>query len=200
MSPSTPENGAPQSNDSTHIVLLRGINVGGKNKLPMKSLVAIFEVLGCRNVRTYIQSGNVIFEADDALAATVPEGVRAAIEEEFGYSIPVVQRTARELAEAIRQNPWIDDDETIDPKALHVAFLADEPSAEAVAGLDPERSPGDAYRVLGREIYLKCPNGLARTKLTNAYFDSCLGTVSTMRNWKTTNKLLELASPKDEPS
>jgi uncharacterized protein (DUF1697 family) len=200
MSSSPSPSSAPQSSAPTHIVLLRGINVGGKNKLPMKSLVTIFEALGCRNVRTYIQSGNVIFEADDTLAATLPEGVRAAIEEEFGYSIPVVQRTARELAEAVRQNPWVDDDEAIDPKALHVAFLAEEPSEEAIAGLDPERSPGDEYRVLGREIYLKCPKGLARTKLTNAYFDSRLGTVSTVRNWKTTNKLLELASPEDEPS
>ena len=183
--------------DTTHIVLLRGINVGGKNKLPMKSLVAIFETLGCANVRTYIQSGNVLFEADGELARDLPTKISAAIESEFGYSVPVVLRTARQLEAAIERSPHAhelaDADENFRKKALHVAFLADRPSDEAIAGLDPDRSPGDTFQVLDREIYLRCPNGLARTKLTNAYFDSRLGTTSTMRNWKTTCKLLELA-------
>lgn len=177
---------------STHIALLRGINLGNKNKLPMRDLVAIFEDCGARDVRTYIQSGNVVYRAAAKAAARMAERVTRAIRERHGLDVPVVQRTRDELVEAIRENPYAT--EAADPKAVHLAFLAERPSDAAVAALDPARSPPDTFVVRGREIYLHFPNGLGRSKLTNAYFDKTLGTVSTMRNWRTVLTLAELAS------
>ena len=174
----------------SQVALLRGINVGGKNKLPMAALVALFEELGCARVRTYIQSGNVLFEAPAALAKRLPALVTQRIEEDHGLRIPVQLRSAAEMGSALRVHPLagpgVGEDE------LHVMFLADRPAPARVRGLDPERSPGDRFLVRGREIFLRCPSGMARTKLTNAYFDAALGTVSTTRNWRTAQKLLEL--------
>jgi uncharacterized protein (DUF1697 family) len=174
-----------------HVALLRGINVGGKNKLPMKDLVAMFVEAGGADVRTYIQSGNVVFRASPKVAARVPGLVTAAIAERFGFRVPVVLRTADELHEATAHNPFLA--AGADPAALHVLFLADAPSAARAAALDPDRSPGDAFALRGRDVYLHCPHGLARTKLTNDYFDRKLATVSTGRNWNTVLRLLEMA-------
>jgi uncharacterized protein (DUF1697 family) len=171
-----------------HVALLRGINVGGRNPLPMKDLARLFERTGCENVRTYIQSGNVIFEGP-AQPRKVAEAVSAAIQKKFGYKIPVVLRTAPQLNEIIRGNPFL---WKTDAKWLHVYFLADLPSSQAIATLDAARSTPDVFHVAGREIYLHLPNGMARTKLTNAYFDSKLATVCTARNWATILKLSEM--------
>jgi uncharacterized protein (DUF1697 family) len=167
---------------------LRGINVGGKNKLAMKDLIALFEAAGCAQVTTYIASGNVIFEASARVARAVPAAVTAAIEARFGLAVPVVIRTAAELDAVVASNPFPDG---LD--ALFVMFLADRPAPARIAALDPARSPGDSFRVVGREIYLHLPNGAARTKLSNAYFDGKLATVSTGRNWRTTLTLRDLA-------
>jgi uncharacterized protein (DUF1697 family) len=105
--------------------------------------------------------------------------------------VPVVTRTADELREVSEQNPFLA--AGADAAALHVVFLADRPSPARAAALDPQRSPGDALALRGRDIYLHCPHGVARSKLTNDYFDSKLATVSTARNWKTVLRLLELA-------
>ena len=110
----------------------------------------------------------------------------------FGFQVPVVMRTSGELRKVACGNPFLR--AGADAKALHVAFLAAVPVSSKVDALDPDRSPPDEFAVRGREIYLHCPNGLARTKLTNAYFDSALATTSTLRNWRTVLKLLELAS------
>ncbi len=175
----------------TYIALLRGINVGGKNKLPMKVLAELFRDAGCEHVQTYIQSGNVVSQAMPALASRIPALIAKAISESFGYRVPVVTRTADELREIARDNPFLRSD--ADPKTLHVVFLMERPATDGVADLDPTRSTPDAFLVRGREIYLQCPGGMARTKLTNQYFDSRLGTTSTARNWRTVLKLLDLA-------
>jgi len=176
--------------DDVYVALLRGINVGGKNKLPMKSLVTVFEQLGCTAVKTYIQSGNVVFRAPPALAARLPERVSAEIAARFRLSVPVIVRSAAELRVVVRDNPHLA--AGAEPDKLHVAFLADGPAAAAVARLDPERSPPDELVVRGREIHLHLPNGVGRSKLTNQYFDRVLSTTSTLRNWKTVLALLEL--------
>lgn len=173
----------------THVALLRGINVGGNHKLPMKTLQALFAAAGAREVRTYIQSGNVLFESSRASALCVQ--VADAIETSLGFRPPIVTRPAAALREIRDACPFVA--EGADPATLHVAFLASKPSNAAVAALDPQRSPGDRFSVHGSEIYLAFPNGVARTKLTNAYFDSKLGTTSTVRNWKTLGALIELA-------
>lgn len=177
---------------STWVALLRGINVGGKNRLLMKDLAAMFVEAGCGDVRTYIQSGNVVFRAGPTLAEDIPSRISASIRERFGHEIAVVTRQASDLEAIVEANPFVSAGAETD--RLHVLFLADAPAAEDVEALDPDRSPGDEFAVRGREIYLHYPNGTARSKLTNAWFDSRLSTVTTMRNWKTVGKLLELAA------
>lgn len=170
------------------VALLRGINVGGKNLLPMKTLAELFVAAGCMEVKTYIQSGNVVFHSRNAkrAAATVREQIAARL----GLKVPVVVRSAAEMNKAIRANPFLG--RGLDEAWLHVMFLDDEPSAAQVADLDEARSPGDEFAVVGREIYLHLPNGAARTKLTNAYFDTRLKTVGTQRNWRTVLTLAEM--------
>jgi uncharacterized protein (DUF1697 family) len=173
----------------THLALLRGINVGGKNILPMKDLAGLFADAGCENVRTYIQSGNVVFDAPSG-RLKIADLVSVNIEKRFGCRIPVILRTSEQLRQTITSNPFLK--AVTDHRWLHVYFLADSPAAKAIAGLDAARSAPDAFQVLGREIYLHVPNGMGRTKLTNAYFDSKLSTVCTARNWATVLKLMEM--------
>jgi uncharacterized protein (DUF1697 family) len=174
----------------TYVAFLRGINVGGKNLLPMARLASMFEAAGCRDVRTYIQSGNVIFTASAALALRVPKLIAQAIAAGAGLAVPVIVRSAQELAGVARANPF--HGTHADPKTLHVALLAAAPTTAQVAALDARRSPPDEFLVRGGEIYLHLPNGVARTRLTNAYFDAKLGTVSTLRGVGTVDKLLAL--------
>lgn len=181
--------------EDVHIALLRGINVGGKNRLPMKDLSAMFVEAGCDGVRTYIQSGNVLFRPDGTSVDDIASVISASIRDRFGYEIPVVTRSAAELEAIAQANPFVAAGAETDK--LHAVFLANAPDAEHVKALDPDRSPPDEFMVRGREIYLHCPNGMARSKLTNAWFDSQLSTVSTMRNWKTVRKLIELAADLD---
>ena len=181
------------SNDDmtgANVALLRGINVGGKNKLPMADLAAMFREAGCDDVRTYIQSGNVVFRADPALAGDIPSLISASILDQFGHRVPVVTRTASEFQEIVRANPFAESG--TEANKLLVMFLADLPDLAHVEALDPNRSPGDEFVVLGREVFLHYPNGVARSKLTNNYFDSKLSTISTSRNWRTVGKLFEM--------
>ena len=174
-----------------YVALLRGVNVGGKNKLPMADLRDIFTGAGCAGVETYIQSGNVVFEARLDLAELVPEIVTRGIRRQFGYETAVVVRSREEMRQVVASNPF---DTSGDPRLLHVAFLENTPGAEAVSRLDPERSPPDAFAVRGRNVHLHYPNGVARSKLTNEYLAAQLQTVSTMRNWRTVLTLLEMVN------
>jgi len=173
-----------------HVALLRGINVGGKNLVPMKELKLLFERAGCADVETYIQSGNVVFRAPMKVVRGLAATMAAAIERRFGLRVPVVLRTAAELGEVIRANPF--DASTIEGRLLYVAFLADAPAQERRARLDQQRSPGDRFELRGREVYLHLRNGAATTKLTNDYFDRTLATISTARNWNTVRKLFDM--------
>ncbi len=155
----------------------------------MADLRDIFAAAGCGAVKTYIQSGNVVFEAAEDLAERVPALVSEAIRERFGYETAVVMRSGDEMRQVADSNPF---DTSGDPRFLQVAFLADAPGAKAVARLDPQRSPPDAFEVRGRHVYLHYPNGVARSKLTNEYLASRLGTASTMRNWRTVLTLLKM--------
>ena len=175
--------------EQRYVALLRGVNVGGKNKLPMADLRDIFTTAGCAAVKTYIQSGNVVFEAAQDLAERVPEIVTRAIRRQFGYETAVVMRSSEELRQVVASNPF---DTSGDPRFLHVAFLEDTPGAEAVSRLDPQRSPPDAFAVRGRNVHLHYPNGVARSKLTNEYLAAQLQTASTMRNWRTVLSLLKM--------
>ena len=170
-----------------HVVLLRGINVGGKNRLAMSDLTRLCVALGGQNVRTYIQSGNVALDVPPAVALTLAQDLQAALARELALQVPVVVRKTADLTAVLAANPWPERDVAL----LSVAFLADTPTPAQVAALDPDRSPPDAFHVQGREVYLHTPNGLARTKLTNAWFDARLRTISTVRNWRTVETLAD---------
>jgi uncharacterized protein (DUF1697 family) len=172
--------------NTPHAALLRGVNVSGKNMLPMKELARMFSDAGCANVRTYIQSGNVVFEAPPG-APGIAEAIQTKIEKRYGYRVPVILRTSAQLLKTIRDNPFLK--AGAHEKTLYVYFLAHTPDAGAIAALDPARSTPDAFQVRGQEIYLHLPNGMGRSKLTNAYFDSKLSTICTARNWATVLKL-----------
>jgi uncharacterized protein (DUF1697 family) len=185
---------SPRPKEDVHVALLRGVNLAGKNRLAMKDLGAMFDAAGCTDVVTYIQSGNVVFRASNACAARVPAAVAKAIADRLGFRAPVVMRTASELRSVLRGNPFLEAGAAEDE--LHVMFLADRPSPARVATLDPKRSPPDEFVVRGRDVYLRCPNGMGRSKLSNQYFDSKLGTTSTIRNWRTVLKLVEMTGGK----
>jgi uncharacterized protein (DUF1697 family) len=173
---------------SAHVALLRGINVGGARKLPMKELVALFERAGCADVRTYIQSGNVVFDAKTSAAKGLAKKVSALIRADYDYDVPVLVRTARELRSAAEACPF----ECVDPKALYIGFMEKKPTKAQLEALDPERSPGDEVAVSGRELFVRYKVGQSKTKLTHAYLERTLGP-NTMRNWRTVEKLLDLS-------
>ena len=197
----TSTSSTPSKSNSTpiHVALLRGINVGGNNKVPMKDLAALFATLGCTDIQTYVQSGNVIFRAPATGPVTtgLASHIAAAIETRFALRIPVILRTQAEMHRILTANPFVN--AGIDPALLHVYFLADQPTPAALRSLNPDRSPGDTFVVSGREIYLHLPTGVARTKLTNLYFDKALTTTSTLRNWRTCTTLATLM-PTPSPS
>lgn len=173
-----------------YLAMLRGINVGGHNIIPMKDLACIFNDARCDKVQTYIQSGNVIFRASPGLSAKIPAAVPKLIHQRFGLQVPVILRTIEEMSAVVANNPFLL--AGAPEKDLHVCFLADKPAQERIDLLDPHRSPPGEFQVRGQEIYLRLPAGVAGTKLTNDYFDSKLATKGTQRNWRTVTKLLDL--------
>ena len=174
-----------------YVSLLRGINVGGHRKIPMAELRRTYEALGFSPVKSYIQSGNVVFGGGAASAASVARRIHEAIETTFGFAVPVILRTADEMEAVVRGNPF--QTGGADPTKLHVTFLAAAPSDQAASEFAAYRVGPDELRLIGREAYLHCPEGLARTKLTPAFLERALGSVSTTRNWRTVNTVLEMA-------
>ena len=173
---------------TVYVALLRGVNVAGTGILAMKELVTLCEELGFAKVRTYIQSGNVVFSASPKVIAGLPAVISKKIAAKFGVEIIMTVRTAAQLKEAISKNPFLKKE----AGAVHVMFLADAPHLDHVSALDFNRSPPDEFVFLGQEIYLWLAGGIAGTKLTNNYFDRALNTKSTVRNWRTVTTLLEM--------
>jgi uncharacterized protein (DUF1697 family) len=166
------------------LCLLKGVNVGGKNKLAMSDLRALFESLGHHDVETYIQSGNVVFRPVGRVTA---DALASQITKRFGLTVAVVLRTAAELGKVLGANPFAD----ADPGTLHVGFMASKPSAASLGQLDFDLHWPDAFAVVGRELYLCLPDGMARTKLPG-YLDRRLKVPTTIRNWRTVEKLTEM--------
>lgn len=170
----------------TYISLLRGINVSGHKKIVMADLKKLYETLDFKNVTTYIQSGNVIFES--ATNKNLEQRIEKAISDTFTFEVPVIITTAAELKKIIENNPFIHE-KNIDTEKLHVTFLAKEPKIGTItAHYEP-----DSFTIIGKAIYLYCPNGYGRTKLTNTFFEKKLDTQATTRNWKTVLKLSSMS-------
>ncbi|MGB9978646.1 DUF1697 domain-containing protein [Methanobacterium sp.] len=176
-----------------YIALLRGINIGRSKRIKMAYLVKAFESLGFKNVKTYVQSGNVIFEHESNDTSKIAESIERKISQTFSFSVNAVIRTKDELEDIVKGNPFIKESD-IELDKLHVTFLSDTPDSKAALDLDIVKAENEKFEINGREVYLYCPNGYARTKLKNDMFEKKLNVVATTRNWKTTNKLLELSS------
>ena len=177
----------------TCIALLRGINVVGHKIIKMAELAKLFESLKFRSVRTYVQSGNVIFETFSSNTATLSRAIETAIEKKFGFSVSVVLRTPDELKKIVSGNPFLKG-RGVQTERLYVTLLKELPEKKVVSSLEMNQASNEKYVVKGREIYLYCPNGYGRTKLNNNIFEKKLNAVATTRNWKTTTTLLELAA------
>jgi uncharacterized protein (DUF1697 family) len=173
----------------TYAALIRGVNVGGRAKLPMPTLTSSLTGLGFEDVVTYIQSGNAIFRASGG-AAKVAAAVERRILDDTGLRVTVMVRTHAQLARLVDRNPFLADEQ--EPRHLHVLFLDGTPTRPAVARLDPERSPPDRFHVDGPHVYLHHPNGLGRSRLSADYFEKTLGVRATARNWNTVLKLVDL--------
>jgi uncharacterized protein (DUF1697 family) len=177
---------------SRYIALLRGINVSGHKIIRMEALRVCFEGLGCRGVQTYVQSGNVVFEAVEQEAARYADDISNRIQTDFGFPVPVLLRTSEELRRIIDGNPLLKQPK-IDPSKLHVTFLSTTAPKSAQEDLKGLAAKEEQFHIQGREIYLYCPNGYGRTKLSNTAIEKKLGAKATTRNWKTVQALLALA-------
>lgn len=174
-----------------YAAILRGINVSGCKIIKMERLRAVFEDMGFAHVKTYVQSGNVIFETDEA-PANLAAKIERKILDEFGFEVPVLTKSAKELVDIVKRNPFVKDP-GIDRGKLHVTFLSDDPPPNAMELLRALAQGAEQVRVVGRVVYLFCPNGYGNTKLTNTAVEKKLSCQATTRNWATTNKLLEMA-------
>ncbi|ORY48980.1 DUF1697-domain-containing protein [Rhizoclosmatium globosum] len=187
------------------VCLLRGVNIGGSKPMKMATLSQLFTKLGFLNVKTYIQSGNVVFSRPESHAIPMSDlmkHIQENIDDEFGYSnLPLSIRTFEEIQSIVTGNPYLNR-KGVDPKRLHVTFLASPMASSTIeafpselkADLDELITLKDTYSVTTsrREVYLHTPNGYARTKVENNAIEKALGIAATTRNWNTCNKLYEM--------
>ncbi|MHC1782496.1 MAG: DUF1697 domain-containing protein [Anaerolineaceae bacterium] len=178
---------------TTFVALLRGINVSGHNSIQMPALKSLFEGLGFSNVRTYLQSGNVVFDShpDDwtALSTAIPDE----IEKVLGLRLPVIIRSAKEMETLLDGNPFINE-RNLDPAGLYVTFLQYPTNPIfAVALAAPAGVGEDEFVLCGMDIYVSCPGGYGRTKLNNNFFENKLKLAASTRNWKTVQAMVEMS-------
>lgn len=181
----------------TWIMLMRGINVGGKNLLPMKTLRQLIEDVGGENVATYIQSGNAVFRHTETDAPELAQQVRNSVGAACGFEPQVLLLGAEDLERAIRGNPFAA--ETADPKSLHLWFLSQSAERANIDGMNALRSASERFELIDTVFYLHAPDGIGRSKLA-ARVERLLGVDATARNWRTTNKVFEMARNLDDGS
>jgi uncharacterized protein (DUF1697 family) len=174
-----------------YISMLRGINVGGHKRIKMDQLRASFEALGFESVKTYIQSGNVVFKAAKSSPSQLSKRIEERILKDFGFPVSVISRTADEMNKTIASNPFLKED-GIDPEKLHVMFLSEAPSPVALKKLADLTAAPDQSRWLDREIYFYLPNGISQSVLMKSPVDRILAVVTTTRNWRTVNSLHQM--------
>jgi uncharacterized protein (DUF1697 family) len=182
-----PRTSTGRTGQQTWVALLRGINLGARNKVSMADLRELFRDLGAEEVTTYVQSGNVVFRSSGARDDLV-QAIESEIRSRTGIDVAVVLRTKEELARLVAGNPFADEP---DPTKLHVTFLAAPPDRTRVETLAEKRFEPDEFRVKQDAVYLHCPNGYGRSKLSNAFFEKHLAVAATTRNWRTVTTLAE---------
>jgi len=172
------------------IVLLRGVNLGPRNRIPMAELRELLAGAGLEGVQTYVQSGNVVVSSDLS-PERLARRCHGLVSERFGLDIDVVVRTRDELAEVVRRNPL--GRVAVEPKRHQVTFLASEPDPEAVRRIAGLAAGEERFLARGRELYAWHPAGVGRSRLAAALAGRGVGVPATARNWTTVTKLLELA-------
>lgn len=172
---------------TTYIALLRGINVGGHRLIKMADLKAMFVALGFGGAQTYIQSGNVVFDADEA-EQPLRERIEQQIAATFGFPVVVALRTHDELARVIMACPFAQDT-LAEGERLYVALLAETPASVGIERMLASKIEPDEFRVLGREVYLLYRQNMRESQLTNNLLESRLGVPATSRNWRTLTTL-----------
>lgn len=178
----------------TYISILRGINVSGQKKILMSDLKALYEDLKFKDVITYIQSGNVIFKTAEKLSdKNLSEKIEKAIFKKYNFLVPVIIRRINEIKNVIKANPFLKN-KNINTEKLHVTFLAEAPEKIYLEAIKKYDFTPDEYIISGTAIFLHIPESYGNTKLSNNFFESKLKVSATTRNWKTINKLAELAS------
>jgi uncharacterized protein (DUF1697 family) len=174
---------------TTLIALLRGINIGGHHPLPMKELAALLEEMGLREVRTYIQSGNVVFRCEVKNKAALAARISAAIKAQHGFAPQVLLLDAAELRKAMAGNPYPEAEAA--PKSLHLLFLAEVPQHPDLKALAALKTGSEHFTLAGKVFYLHAPEGIGRSRLA-AQAEKLLGVVASGRNWNTVCKLAEM--------
>jgi len=176
----------------TYLAILRGINVSGHKPVKMVDLRNVFAELGFENVKTYIQSGNVVFESKETDAIKFKSSIEKAIVQRYGFEVPVLILKKAELVAIASGNPYLTDGRNEDTKFLHVTFLGDEPEKIELDKLADLNYPPDEFYRIGKAMYLFTPGGYGNTKLSNTFFEAKLKVQATTRNWKTAHELLKM--------
>ena len=176
---------------NTYISILRGINVSGSKMIKMDALRKMYDDMGFKNVQTYIQSGNVVFQSKKTLAAILEKKISKEIFDRTNFEVPVLVKELDELKNVLNSNPFLDKRKE-DINFLHVTFLSDTPQKENIEKIKGEYSP-DEFIISDKNIFLFCPNGYGKTKLHNNFFENKLKLQATTRNWKTITELVNIA-------
>jgi uncharacterized protein (DUF1697 family) len=184
--------GIGRANVPVIVSMLRGVNVGGHNQIKMEALRTLYEALGFEDVRTYVQSGNVIFRARQKNSEALATKIQDAIERAFGFRPAVLVRTTEELKRAVAGNPFAGR-RNIEPGKLLVTFLAAEPGPESQSVLDGLKKHPEELHLKGRELYIYFPDGAGQSKLPWSAVEKLLKVQGTARNWNSVTKLLEIA-------
>jgi uncharacterized protein (DUF1697 family) len=175
----------------TYIALLRGINVSGQKMIKMEELKKVLAELNFDSIRTYIQSGNIVFETEKTDSSHLEKKICEIIQKHFGFNVPVVIRSRPELEIIHKNNPFLGKRNEVADK-LHVTFFPEEPDPDQWKKIEENSFLPDEFISSGKEVYLFCPDGYGRTKLTNQFFENKLKLTATTRNWKTIETLLKL--------
>ncbi len=177
---------------NTYIAVLRGINVSGHRMIKMNTLKKMLEELGLQSILTYKQSGSIIFTAKREKHKDLEKKISKAIEEKFGFDVPAIVKEYKELKEVIANNPFIKD-KAKDAAHLYVTFLSDKTEKENYNKIIAVQYQPDEFYLFDKVIYLYCPDGYSKSKLTNSFWETKLKVTATTRNWKTTIELCKMA-------
>jgi len=178
---------------TTYIALLRGINVSGSNLIRMNALKMSMERIGLVSVKTYIQSGNLVFRYLQIAHSELENLLSYAIQNDFSCKVPVLVKTAKELERAIQENPFVSE-RKLSSDTLHITFLNGKPDCNLLQGLLPLNDGIDEGLVAEDRIYLNCPQGYGKTRFTNSFFEKKLKLTATTRNLRTLLKLIEMTT------